>query len=296
MIGRLALTAWPFTLCTNFPVQFGIVGLLVATLAAVLRSRLSLVIAVVSLVVNGGILIQTLNTDPRPAQANSPRLTFGHLNAQTRPIDVGALGQYLDATRPDVFVVLDPTQSDVPMLTRTAPGYRVHRSGQRASASPDYVRTVVFSRTVIDGVQHPRDRAFGASAVEFVVPSATGPVSVVVFGTDSPTTPERAHRRDQALNAATRWSTTHPERRIVMGDFNSTPWSPEFGQLLREGDLFDSLDGFGLQVSWPESNIALRIPIDHALLGPRLAATDRATGPAFGSQHRSLEVTVTSAR
>jgi len=39
----------------------------------------------------------------------------------------------------------------------------------------------------------------------------------------------------------------------------------------------------------------IRIPIDHALTGPDLATTDRGTGPSFGSQHRSLHVTVAPA-
>jgi endonuclease/exonuclease/phosphatase (EEP) superfamily protein YafD len=117
-----------------------------------------------------------------------------------------------------------------------------------------------------------------------------------VFGTDSPTTPARAHNRDRSLNAAARWSRAHGPRRIVMGDFNATPWSPAFRRLVHDGHLTNSLDGYGLQVSWPESNVVLRIPIDHALLGPGLATTDRATGPSFGSQHRSLHVTVAPAR
>jgi endonuclease/exonuclease/phosphatase (EEP) superfamily protein YafD len=81
----------------------------------------------------------------------------------------------------------------------------------------------------------------------------------------------------------------------VEGDFNATPWSPSFKRLARDGRLGNSLDGFGLQVSWPESNVLLRIPIDHALLGPGLATTERGTGPSFGSQHRSLLVTVAPA-
>src|SRR4029079_14149201 len=93
-----------------------------------------------------------------------------------------------------------------------------------------------------------------------------------------------------------RWSVAHGVRRIVEGDFNATPWSPSFHRLLDDGHLTSSLDGFGLQVSWPESNVLLRIPIDHALLGPALAATDRGTGPSFDSQHRSLHVTVAPAR
>jgi endonuclease/exonuclease/phosphatase (EEP) superfamily protein YafD len=98
------------------------------------------------------------------------------------------------------------------------------------------------------------------------------------------------------LNAAARWSRAHAARRIVEGDFNATPWSPAFRRLLHDGGLTSSLDGYGIQVSWPESNWLLRIPIDHALLGPALAATDRGTGPSFDSQHRSLHVTVAPAR
>ncbi len=295
--GRLAWTAWPFELCSNFPVQLGIIALVAGLLAVVLRARITFVIALVCLVVNGVVVGQTLNTNVRPARAQSPRLSFGHLNAQTRPIEVDALGRHILATQPDVFVVLDPTQFDVPRLTQSAPGYRIRRSGRHSSPDPAYVRTIVFSRVPVDVVRHPRDPAFGSSAVEMTIETTNAePVSLLVFGTESPTTPARAHHRDQTLNAAARWSRRQSARRIVMGDFNATPWSPSFHRLTHDGRLFDSLDGFGLQVSWPESNVALRIPIDHALLGPGLAATDRGTGPAFGSQHRSLHVTITAAR
>jgi endonuclease/exonuclease/phosphatase (EEP) superfamily protein YafD len=197
-----------------------------------------------------------------------------------------------------LFVVLDPKQADATRLMDAAPGYHVFMSGSKAGEEQDhrtFVRTVVLSRIPIAHVDHPADAAFGRSAVEL---TTTGPAatSVVVFGTDSPTTPARAQQRDRVLDAAARWSNTHSGRRIVMGDFNATPWSPTFQRLLHRGHLFNSLDGFGLQVSWPESNVLLRIPIDHALLGPALAATDRGTGPAFGSQHRSLRLTVTDRR
>jgi endonuclease/exonuclease/phosphatase (EEP) superfamily protein YafD len=168
-------------------------------------------------------------------------------------------------------------------------------SGSTPRSDPDYIRAVVLARVPVRDVGHPHDQGIGPSAVELTTDGAN-PISIVVFGTDSPTTPARAQRRDRVLDAAARWSRTHPARRIVMGDFNATPWSPSFQRLLHHGRLFNSLDGFGLQVSWPESNVLLRIPIDHALLGPALAATDRGTGPAFGSQHRSLHLTVARSR
>ena len=157
------------------------------------------------------------------------------------------------------------------------------------------MRTIVLTRVPVNGVDHPDDSAFGPSAVELNV-GGDAPLALVAFGTDSPTTPARALHRDRVLDAAARWSRAHPARRVVMGDFNATPWSPSFQALLHKGRLFNSLDGFGIQPSWPESNALARIPIDHALLGPGLAAASRGTGPSFGSQHRCLRLTVAAVR
>lgn len=294
-MGPVVSDTWPFALITNFPVQLLIAGIVTLLVAVLVRARFGLVVAVIWVVLNGLTLTNTLGTDPRPARAGAERITLGHLNAQTRPIDVAALGRYLMTTRPAVFVVLDPAAGDVARLTNAAPGYMVHQAGSHQTTRPAFVRTVVLSRRPIEHVRHPADSDFGPSAVELTI-TGRAPVSVVVFGTESPTTPGRTQQRDRVLTAAARWSRSRPARRVVMGDFNTTPWSPPFRQLLHDGRLFSSLNGFGLQVSWPESNILLRIPIDHALLGPGLAATERGTGPAFGSQHRSLHLTVASAR
>jgi len=293
--GRLAWNAWPFELVTNFPVQLTIVSGLLVLVSALSRARVAWIVAVLCIGLNGVVVVRTLATDARVARKGAPTLTIGHLNAQTRSIDVVGLGRYLSTTQPDIFVVLDPTQDDAASLADSVPGYRVHMTGSAPRRAAYFIRTVVLTRVPVDQVDHPADSAFGPSAVELSVPGRA-PLALVVFGTDSPTTPARAQRRDRSLDAAARWSRAHPARRVVMGDFNATPWSPSFQALLHKGKLFNSLDGFGLQPSWPESNALLRIPIDHALLGPALAATDRGTGPSFGSQHRSLHLTVAAVR
>jgi endonuclease/exonuclease/phosphatase (EEP) superfamily protein YafD len=295
LAARLQWTAWPVELVTNFPVQIFVVGFVVTVAATLVRSPISAVLAAATAVISGLTLAGTLFTDVPSARPGGVRVTVGHLNAQSHSIDVTALGAYLERERPDVFVVLDPLQSEVRAFRRALPDYRETVTGSRRNHAASYVRTVVLSRVAVTGIAHPADRAFGASAVEMTIPSNDGPIASVVFGTDSPTTPSRAHHRDRSLNAAARWSRAHGARRIVEGDFNATPWSPSFHHLVHDGHLTNSLDGFGLQVSWPESNVLLRIPIDHALLGPGLATTDRSTGPSFGSQHRSLHVTVATA-
>lgn len=294
LVGRLQWTAWPFELISNFPVQLLVLALLLVVAAAIVRTWVGLALAAVALAVNLAVVAPLFTADPRPAREATPRLVLGHLNAQTRAIDTPALGQYIAEQRPDVFVILDPLQQDVPLLTRVAPGYQVTRTGSRPGDATDFVRTVVLSRVPVADVDHPRDETLGPSAVELTVQVADGPVRLLVLGTNSPTTPARAHDRDVVLGAAADWSRGQGTRRVVEGDFNATPWSPEFHRLVHEGALYDSLQGYGLQPTWPSATFLVRIPIDHALLGPGLAATDRATGPTFGSQHRALLVTVTA--
>lgn len=84
-----------------------------------------------------------------------------------------------------------------------------------------------------------------------------------------------------------------PERTIVAGDLNCSPWSPWFGKLLRESGLRDSAAGRGLGSTWYPLPWALPLcglPIDHVLVGDEIGVTGRAIGPDIGSDHRAVIV------
>lgn len=73
---------------------------------------------------------------------------------------------------------------------------------------------------------------------------------------------------------------------IVAGDFNSTPWSPLFRDLLTQAGVQDSRKGHGVHSSWPTFvPQVLRIPIDHMLISPDIGVTDRFIGASAGSDH-----------
>ncbi len=77
----------------------------------------------------------------------------------------------------------------------------------------------------------------------------------------------------------------------MTGDFNSTPWSWPVRRLLSSTDLLNSQVGFGLQPSFSaETNLLLRVPIDHLFHSPALEVTDRQLGPPLGSDHFPLIV------
>ena len=78
---------------------------------------------------------------------------------------------------------------------------------------------------------------------------------------------------------------------ILIGDLNTTMWSPWFGRLCAKSGLSSVRRGFGVLPSWPAPLPAfLRIPIDHCLVSDDLVVTGCRLGSPAGSDHLPLIV------
>jgi endonuclease/exonuclease/phosphatase (EEP) superfamily protein YafD len=76
---------------------------------------------------------------------------------------------------------------------------------------------------------------------------------------------------------------------LLMGDLNTTPWSPHFKNLIKDSGLKNSMKGFGFQPSWT-GNVFLKIPLDHMLHSEEILIHNRMIGPDVGSDHRPVIV------
>jgi endonuclease/exonuclease/phosphatase (EEP) superfamily protein YafD len=116
-------------------------------------------------------------------------------------------------------------------------------------------------------------------------------VSVLSTHPLAPTEKDRAQLRDAQLDFAATWAADQEDGFIVVGDFNATPWSWPFRNLMARAPLRNSQLGFGVQPSFPTSSTFLmRVPIDHLLHSDTLSVVDRRLGPAMGSDHFPLIV------
>src|SRR5258705_3687924 len=81
--------------------------------------------------------------------------------------------------------------------------------------------------------------------------------------------------------------------RILIGDLNTTMWSPYFTDLTIRSGLRDARLGFGLRTSWPMPlPWFLRLPIDHCLVSNDIIVERVQLGRRTGSDHRPLIVDV----
>ncbi len=77
---------------------------------------------------------------------------------------------------------------------------------------------------------------------------------------------------------------------IALGDFNITPYSPHFRQLLVDGNLRSAAEGFGWQPTWPTFLPPAGIQIDHAFVSPKVAVQGFRRGASDGSDHRPIVI------
>lgn len=79
---------------------------------------------------------------------------------------------------------------------------------------------------------------------------------------------------------------------VLVGDLNTTAWSPYFADFLSTAGLRDGARGHGLNATWPVSPFFLRIALDHVLVSRGLTVTKYDVGLDFGSDHLPVFATI----
>lgn len=82
--------------------------------------------------------------------------------------------------------------------------------------------------------------------------------------------------------------------KILIGDLNTTMWSPYFHDLLQQSGLRDGRIGFGILATWPQCGWSplLRIPLDHCLVSPQVRVENFRQGADIGSDHLPVIVDI----
>lgn len=107
--------------------------------------------------------------------------------------------------------------------------------------------------------------------------------------------PNQSNFQVVEFDAAAQWSQRQQKENkrevIIIGDFNSTPWSSRFRKFQQASNLPNSQRGFGLQPTWQTGlPSVLMIAIDHCLHSQSITTIDRHIGSNIGSDHLPLVV------
>ena len=280
----LAAGRWPFALLEHFHLHYLGLALVAAAGAAGLR-RIGLVdLALLAATANLAVVVPDLSGSRTPARPGARPVRLLSINVLTRNRDHAAVARLIEATRPDVVVLLEVDPAWVDGLAPALAGF----AGRLVETRPDNFGLAIHAR-----------RPFAAAAIELAegVPyavvqldAAAGGLTVIAAHPVPPVTGGAARAQRAQLDRIADHVRALPGPRVLVGDLNLTPWSSGFARLRARSGLRDSRAGFGVQATFPSELGWAGIPIDHALVSAEVAVTGRRVGPAVGSDHRPIVV------
>ena len=290
MLGRLPY----FELATHFRLQYAVGASLAAALLATVRAWPGAALAVVCAAANWGHVVPYYVADPPAAHGGATipvRLMLANLYYRNR--DYGSFVDAVRRERPDAIVLQELTDkwwAGVSELRHEFPHhYAIPRKGGSGIG--------ILSRYPLE---HAELLGFDDSLQPGIVARLDvegTPLTVLAI---HPPTPLRAaklaFRNKQLVESAARMRETEGAK-VLIGDLNTSPWSPYFLDLVRESGLRDARAGSGVWPTWPAPLPPfMKIPIDHCLVGEGVRVDRIRAGEWLGSDHLPLVVDVAIAR
>lgn len=290
LAGLLGDLHWGLELFSHFKVQLAVGSALLLVIGVALRSASGSALAGALLLVNlypvWPYLADPFGGDAEAAQPDSFKaMTF---NLHHRHADLAAVETFLASERPN-FALLTELPPDARGWLKGLRKDYPHQAADRLDSTFD---VVLISRHPLRGVRFDRrisSRLPVLSARVCHKPAAGRKGCVTVIGLHAANPLGASLLRDKQIRLAAGKAQRAPAGAVVLlGDLNTTPWSPIFAEALEVGRLRDSALGFPLSATWFSRNPLFGLPIDHVLLGRGMEAVGRRVGPDLGSDHLPL--------
>jgi endonuclease/exonuclease/phosphatase (EEP) superfamily protein YafD len=279
-VAFLAPWNWFADLLVNFRVQYVFLGALLAAILAILRdwraaagaalAGLLSVPAAWALVVPAELPLATPTVRLSVASANVFFMNDKHAAvlawARRRPADVIV---FIEVTEVWAKSLRELTK-DYPYTVRTAAA-----------------RIAVLSRLPLEPALEVRAQTGGIFALRTGLRAGGQRIDVLAVHCSWPLRPALALRRARQLSAIAQLVRGAQRPMLVIGDYNASPLSAVFSDMLTAGGLHSAASGRGWQPTWPSFLPPLGIQIDHVLANNRLRFAAFRTETLPGSDHRA---------
>jgi endonuclease/exonuclease/phosphatase (EEP) superfamily protein YafD len=291
----LARLHWFLELASHFALHYAVGALALALGLVALQWRRWAAFALVIAAWNGYVVAEGSALFERPhARAGAPHLTIFHFNGNFRHAAPERVADYIlaNAERIDVVVLIEATSGWQTALRRLQG--RFPHALQALEDSPFGI--AVLSKTAPSSsaiVEAPR--GFRHAELRVSLPGIAQPIAIYALHPPPPMSGYLSNARDEKLAYIARVIRERGgETPVVVGDLNLTPYSPVFASFVRDSGLRAVQSRAIPRNTWPVmfGQTWLGIPIDHSLVGGGATPVSHAIGPALGSDHLPVTVSI----
>jgi endonuclease/exonuclease/phosphatase (EEP) superfamily protein YafD len=275
-------------LATHFRLQYALASLACIVLLTVFHSWRLLPLAVATLIFNLIFILPYYFAAPlRRDQSSAVHLRLMQANVLGSNKNYGALIEAVHEAQPDIIVLQEFTEEWLEQTRGLISEYPYYK----AVPKPGGAGMAIFSRYPLEEVAVLNLDASAHLALLAKANVRGTPVSILALHPPTPVRTDKFLNRNRQFTEAASLLRVIKGSRLLIGDLNTTMWSPYFTDLTRGSGLRDARLGFGLQPSWPMPLPAfLQLPIDHCLVSDEVSVEGIRTGARTGSDHRPLIV------
>ena len=270
---------------SHFPVQYVIGALLLFPASLFFHAPLAAATFAIAFCLNFFQLMPFLPRAPAAPAGKTFKILQSNVLKSNK--DAESLRRLIEAEKPDIIACAEVTPLFAKMLDGLDYPHRLITPGVR-----DY-GMAVLSRLPFSKMEKLN---FGGARTEALIFRFEFDGRTIDAASLHPFTPlhNLRSRDDEFAALAERFGAEKPERLILMGDFNATPWCPAMKRLTKTLGLRYARQGFGVRASWPSilPFPFLRLPIDHVLVSANLGVAGFRLGPFIGSDHLPTVTTV----
>ena len=289
IFGLLGRVWWFFDLFSNFQAYYFIFAL-IALIYFLLRRKWKLVLIPLAVILVSGWMFFSVYI---PRNSSSPVNDKDYESAQMRVLfynifaynnDFDGVANYVNDVNPDLFIVAEMVENSFNEIAKRIPEYKYKQWEDGVSTGGDIAFFSKIEPTKINVIDF--NESFNLPWFRFEFTIKNKPLVVYGIHPSPPMNSELYKSRSVQLEKLAEQIKKEDSQVVVIGDFNTTPYSPVFQKLLSQSGLNDSRRGFGVHASWPNWLPApFRIPIDHSLISDNVVLKSREIGLTLNSEH-----------
>jgi len=274
-----------FDLLSHFRVQY-IVLLLPAFLVAIAAKKtLAVLVISIALAVHGYVVTMSILPVTPKNDTEFTELTVLSSNLLSRNTHYQAQLDIIEKENPDIIA-----------LQEYSPRWDIVLSSQLSNNYPHSITEPIASNfgiaiyskhPITDGaVEIFSTESFPAISADIQIGEST--VRVMTVHPPPPVNKYTYSNRNQYMERIALEPEAQDGTVFVLGDFQATPWTSHFTDMLEEGSLRNASAGFGFNPTWPTGKIIKQIPIDHILVNSKINVDHFETIHLEGSDHRNV--------
>lgn len=188
---------------------------------------------------------------------------------------------YLEQTKyPDIILLQEVTEDIVEKLKPLHDQYPFYFSDPSGAYGMSIYSKIPFTRIIRRQFQ-VSDNHYTEIHLDMRLP-----IVLIELHASSPGSDKNGTRKIELQEIATVIKHLAIDHKILIGDLNTTPYSPYFYALTKNTKLQNGMNGHRVQGTWP-SNLPffMRIPIDHLLHSNTIDVVNQKLLPSLGSDH-----------